>query len=87
MNREFDRHDTIKNKCLVFGEIPGKLDVKEKPIDRYLNPVPLLFLFLLSQVSWKDKLTVSSDMQIVLSEAMCTWPPGDFDQGSAAFGS
>lgn len=70
----------------MFGEIPGKLDVKGKPIDRYLNPVPLLVLWLLSQVSWKDKSTVSSDVQI-LSEAMCTWPPGDFDQGPAAFGS
>lgn len=48
----------------MFGEIPGKLDIKGKPIDRYLNPGPLLVLRLPSQVPWKDKSKVSSDTQM-----------------------
>ena len=33
-----------ENDCLMIGEIPGKLDVKGKPINKYLNPGPLLVL-------------------------------------------
>lgn len=62
MNREFDRDDVIKNDFSVFEKIIGKLDIKGKPIDRYLNPGPSLVLRLPSQVPRKDKTTECSDI-------------------------
>lgn len=53
-----------KTTVQCLGEIPGKLDIKGKPIDRYLNPDPLLVPRLPSQVPWNAKSTVSSDMQM-----------------------